>query len=242
MSNATTRRMLLLLAATTVAAQTFEVASVKPDKSGRNGSSTGRSGGQLVFENASLRECIAIAYGIAAGREYALIGPAWIGSERYDIVAKVPAETPREQVLRMLQALLADRFQLRLHRERRDMRVFAIAVARTGAKLKAASASDGGIAWGPGHIAARAQSMTELADILSRPYFSVGAPVIDSTGLGGVFDFTLDWTPESLQPDAAPGPSLFVAIEEQLGLKLEPSKSAVEVLVIDRVERVPTEN
>ena len=77
------------------AAQTFEAASVKVNRSGRNPGSTSRSGGQLVFENTSLRECIAIAYGISPDRDYAITGPAWIGTERYDIVAKVSAETPQ---------------------------------------------------------------------------------------------------------------------------------------------------
>jgi uncharacterized protein (TIGR03435 family) len=226
----------------TVAAQTFEVASVKPNKSGRMAGSTSRSGGQLVFENTSLRECIAIAYGVAVDREYALSGPAWLGSERYDIVAKVPAEIPREQVLRMLQALLADRFQLRLHRERRDLRVYSLTIARTGTKLKAVSVGEGSFTFGPGHVSGKAQSMPELADKLSRPYFGLGTPVMDSTGLDGAFDFTLDWTPDNVQADATPGPSIFAALQEQLGLKLEASKSRVEVLVIDRVERVPTEN
>jgi uncharacterized protein (TIGR03435 family) len=234
--------LVTLIVSVTVAAQTFEVASVKPNKSGRMAGSTSRSGGQLVFENTSLRECIAIAYGVAVDREYALSGPAWLGSERYDIVAKVPAEIPREQVLRMLQALLADRFQLRLHRERRDLRVYSLTIARTGTKLKAVPVGEGSFTFGPGRISGKAQSMTELADKLSRPYFGLGAPVMDSTGLDGAFDFTLDWTPDNVQADATPGPSIFAALQEQLGLKLEASKSRVEVLVIDRVERVPTEN
>jgi uncharacterized protein (TIGR03435 family) len=240
MTGAIARTILLaLLGLMTVAAQTFEVASVKPNKSGRNPGSTSRSGGQMVFENTSLRECIAIAYGIAVDREYALLGPAWIGSERYDIVAKVPAETPREQVLRMLQALLADRFQLRLHREKKELRVYALTVARTGAKLKAVAVRDGSFSFGPGHISGTAQSMAELADKLSRPFFGLGAPVMDSTGLTGVFDFTLEWAPDNAQAD---GPSIFSAMQEQLGLKLEASKRLVEVLAIDHVERVPTEN
>jgi uncharacterized protein (TIGR03435 family) len=231
--------LLALLGFITVAAQTFEVASVKPNKSGRNPGSTSRSGGQMVFENTSLRECIAIAYGIAADREYALVGPAWIGSERYDVVAKVPAETPREQVLRMLQALLADRFQLRLHPEKKELRVYALTAARTGAKLKAVPVHDGSFTFGPGHLAGKGLSMAEFADKLSRPFFGLGAPVMDSTGLAGVFDFTLEWAPDNIQAD---GPSIFAAIPEQLGLKLEASRRLVEVLVIDHVERVPTEN
>ena len=164
-------------------AQTFEAASVKLNRSGRNPGSTSRSGGQLVFENTSLRECIAIAYGISPDRDYALTGPSWIDTERYDIVAKVPAETPRPQVLRMLQALLADRFQLRLHRENKEVRVYLLAVARTGAKLKAVPGPEDSFTFRPGHISVKAQSMDELANKLSRPIFGLGAPVINSTGL-----------------------------------------------------------
>lgn len=231
----------VLLIVSAAAAQTFEAASVKPNKSGRMAGSTGRSGGQLVIENTTLRECIAIAYGVSADREYALSGPAWISSDRYDIVAKVPAETRREQVLSMLRTLLADRFQLRLHRQNRDLRVYLLTVARSGPKLKSVTGPEDGLTFGPGHIAARAQSMADLADMLSRPYFGLGAPVVNSTGLPGLFDFILDWTPDD--PSAnADGPSIFASIQEQLGLRLEASRSAVEVLVIDHVDRVPSEN
>jgi uncharacterized protein (TIGR03435 family) len=236
------RASLFIFAFTTAAAQTFEVASVKLNTSGRTPGSTSRSGGQLVFENESLRECIAIAYGIASDREYALVGPAWMSTERYDIVAKVPAETPRPQVLLMLQALLADRFQLRLRRENKELRVYVLTVARTGPKLKAVSGPEDSFTFGPGHISVKAESMDGLADRLSRPMFGLGAPVVNSTGLAGVFDFTLDWTPDNMQADAAAGPSILAAIQDQLGLKLEASKRRVEVLVVDRVERVPTAN
>jgi uncharacterized protein (TIGR03435 family) len=233
---------LLALWVSAACAQTFEVASVKLNQSGRNPGSTSRSGGQMVFENTSLRESIAIAYGISPDREYALSGPAWIGTERYDIVAKVAAEIPREQVLRMLQALLAERFHLRLHRESRNLRVYLLTVARTGAKLKSVAAGEGSFTFGPGHIACKAQSMAEFADELSRPMFGLGAPVMNSTGLKGVFDFALDWTPDNAPAEATAGPSIVSALQEELGLKLEASKSAVEVLVIDHVERVPTGN
>ena len=84
--------------------------------------------------------------------------------------------------------------------------------------------------------------MADLSDKLSRPFFSLGAPVIDATGLTGLFDFTLNWTPDNLSAETAPGPSIFAALLEQLGLKLEASKSTLEVLVIDHVERIPREN
>jgi uncharacterized protein (TIGR03435 family) len=234
--------ILILCVYAAAAAQTFEVASVKINHSGRNPGSTSRSGGQLVFENTSLRECIAIAYGISADRDYALSGPSWIGTERYDIVAKVPAEMPRDRVLLMLQSLLAERFQLRLHRESRDLRVYLLTVARGGAKLKESSRHDGSFSFGPGHIVGTGQSMVDLSDKLSRPFFGLGAPVIDATGLTGLFDFTLNWTPDNLSAETAPGPSIFAALQEQLGLKLEASKSTLEVLVIDHVERIPREN
>jgi uncharacterized protein (TIGR03435 family) len=233
---------LLGLTAVLASAQTFEAASVKVNRSGRNPGSTGRSGGQLVFENTSLREAIAIAYGTGVDRDYAVSGPAWMGSERYDIVAKVPAETPRPQVMLMLQALLAERFHLRVHRESKEMRVYRLTVARSGAKLKSVPAGEGGFTFRTGHVSCRAESMDDFAGKLSRPVFGLDVPVIDASGLAGAYDFTLDWTPDGVQPEPAPGPSLLAALEEQLGLKLVPSRGRIEVLLIDRVERIPTEN
>jgi uncharacterized protein (TIGR03435 family) len=233
--------LLILIAITAAFAQTFEAASVKLNNSGRNPGSTSRSGGQLVFENESLRACIAIAYGISADRDYAISGPAWIGTERYDIVAKVAAETPKEQVRIMLQALLADRFHLQLHRESKELRVYRLTVARGGTKLKAVAAGEGNFTWGSGRISVKGESMDDLADHLSRPMFGLGAPVMNATGLDGVFNFNLEWTPDTV-PSTSPGPSLFTALQEQLGLKLESSKSQVEVLVIDHVQRIPTPN
>jgi uncharacterized protein (TIGR03435 family) len=120
--------------------------------------------------------------------------------------------------------------------------VYVLTVARTGAKLKSVSGPEDSFTFGPGHISVKAQSMDEFADKLSRSMFGLGAPVMNSTQLPGVFDFTLDWAPDNIQADATAGPSIFAAIQDQLGLKLEASKSRVEVLVIDHVERVPTEN
>ena len=192
------------LTAVLASAQTFEAASVKVNRSGRNPGSTGRSGGQLIFENTSLRESIAIAYGTGADRDYAISGPAWIGSERYDIVAKVPAETPRAQVMVMLQALLAERFHLRVHRESKEMRVYRLTVARSGAKLKSVAAGEGGFTFRTGHISCRAESMDDFAGMLSRPVFGLEVPVIDATGLAGAYDFTLDCTPDSMQSGHPP--------------------------------------
>lgn len=223
-------------------AQEFDVASVKINRSGRQQSSLMRSGGQIVLENVSLRECIAFAYGVGEGQDYALTGPAWLAAERFDISAKVSPDIPRDQMLLMIRALLAERFGLKLHRESREMTVYSMVVTRGGPKLKPVSATGNSFSHGPGHVSGRALSMSDLADRLSGPVFKLGLPVLNSTGLSGTFDFTLDWTPDDARVDDASKPSIFTAIQEQLGLKLERSKGMVQVWVVDHAERVPVGN
>ncbi len=222
-------------------AQEFDVASVKANKSGLFTSSLERSGGQLTLRNASVRECIELAYGIL-DRHYALAGPTWLDSDRYDIVAKASATTPRDQLLLMLRKLLADRFDLKVHREKRQLRVYALVVARGGPKMKAASGVRSNFTFGVGHVTAAELSMAEFADRLSGPVFQLGLPVIDSTGLRGTFDFTLDWSAGDAEAEPTAKPSLFTGIEEQLGLKLKTTKSQVAIWVVDHAERVALEN
>jgi uncharacterized protein (TIGR03435 family) len=222
-------------------AQEFDVASVKVNKSGLFASSLERSGGQLTLRNSSLRECIELAYGIL-DKHYALSGPIWLDTDRYDIIAKASAATPKEQLLLMLRKLLAERFDLRVHRERRQLRVYTLVVARRGPKMKEASGIRGNFTFGPGHVAASEFSMAELADRLGGPVFQLGIPVIDSTGLPGTFDFTLDWSTGDAAVEAIAKPSLFTAIEEQLGLKLKPAKSMIDIWVVDHAERVAVDN
>jgi uncharacterized protein (TIGR03435 family) len=234
---------LILWSATTPSegvAQEFDVASVKANKSGSFASSSERSGGQFTLRNASLRECIELAYGVL-DKHYALSGPAWLDSDRYDIVAKASAATPRAQLL-MLRRLLADRFNLKVHRERRQVRVYALVVARGGPKMKAASDVRSNFTFGAGHVAASELSMAEFADRLSGPVFQLGIPVIDSTGLPGTFDFTLDWSSGDMAVEAIAKPSLFTGLEEQLGLKLRPTKSMIDIWVVDHAERTALEN
>jgi uncharacterized protein (TIGR03435 family) len=222
-------------------AQEFDVASVKVNKSGIFASSLERSGGQLTLRNASLRECIELGYGIL-DKHYALSGPAWLDSDRYDIIAKTADTTPRAQLLLMLRSLLADRFNLKVHRERRPFRVYALVVARGGPKMKAASGVRSNFTFGTGHVAASELSMAEFADRMGGPVFRLGIPVIDSTGIPGTFDFTLDWSSDDAGIEANGKPSLFTAIEEQLGLKLRPAKTVIDVWIVDHAERVPVEN
>ncbi|HWF09288.1 MAG TPA: TIGR03435 family protein [Bryobacteraceae bacterium] len=224
-----------------IVAQEFDVASVKINKSGVFASSLERSGGQLTLRNASLRECIELAYGVL-DKYYALSGPSWLDADRYDIVAKASTPTPREQLLLMLRRLLADRFDLKIHREKRSVRVYTLVVARGGPKITTASGVESNFTFGAGHITASEMSMAEFADRLAGPVFQLGIPVIDSTGLRGTFDFSLDWSPGDAAAEAIARPSLFTAIEEQLGLKLRPGKRTIDIWVVDHVERVAVEN
>jgi uncharacterized protein (TIGR03435 family) len=137
----------------------------------------------------------------------------------------------------MLQNLLADRFQLKLHRESKDAPIYALVVAKNGPKLKeSAPGAQGSIGMSQGNLSARGVPVAALADQLSGPVFQLGRPVIDRTGISGIYDFTLDWASD----DSAP--SVFTALQEQLGLKLEAQKGSVEVLVVDSMERKPSAN
>lgn len=184
-------------------------------------------------------------------QEFQISGqPGWFGTERYDIEAKMPPNTKPEDAMRMFQSLLADRFQLALHKETRNVSALALVVARNGHKLTAADRSkcdptnpNGGCGFraSPTEIIGAAVSMQQLATRLSR---SLGLMVVDKTELRGAFDLALRWTNDDatpLGPGASAGPALYVALQEQLGLRLESTKTPVETLIIDRVER-PSEN
>jgi uncharacterized protein (TIGR03435 family) len=234
----------------------FEVASVKPSTSGINGvrgschgidsiytpnqKAEAPSPGRCVITDARLSHLINIAWEIGS---MAMIksGPDWIarGDERFNVVAKAedPAKTTEPQLLAMLQTLLIERFQMKFHRETKDLPGFALVVTKTGAKLQdskggAAVASSGGkfkpAAGQPGTLKARRYSMAMLVDLIAR----VGqyGPGIDKTGLKGVYDFTLSW-------DEDAGPSLSTALRDQLGLRLESAKVPVSYFVVDSAQR-----
>jgi uncharacterized protein (TIGR03435 family) len=242
--------LVLFPIALALSAQTpaFEVASIKPNRSGDGGSSIRGSAGRITMQNVPLKKATLWAHGIPDDREYALAGPDWLTTERFDIQANFPADTPPQQVRQMTQALLAERFKLALHRETRQMAVYALVVAKNGPKIHAVEAGQGRTTGGPGRLEASGIPTQKLADLLAR---LTGQQVMDATGLPGVFNFTLEWSPDESQkslpsPDAAAapasGPSLFSALQEQLGLKLEGRKAPVEILVVDHVEKAPTEN
>jgi uncharacterized protein (TIGR03435 family) len=198
--------------------------------------------GKVTLTNTTLSDCIRFAYGLVS--EDQISGPDWIKFKevRFDIIAQAPPDTPREQLLRMLQALLADRLKLALHHEQRERSFLAIVVGKGGSKLRPAS-SDLGIAPGPmilGRIVSTQMSMFSLAALLSR---FERQTVIDMTGLPGLFNVDLQWTSESGgAPTTGEKPSIYTAVQEQLGLKLEARKSPLDMLVVDSAQKVPDDN
>jgi uncharacterized protein (TIGR03435 family) len=218
-------------------AQTFEVASVKPNSSGSGHSDVDVDNNLLRMNNVTLKACIVWAFGMTDAQ---VSGPTWLESERFDIVAKAESGEPRPP---MLQAVLADRFKLTTHRETKEQTLYELVVAKNGSKLKKADPGEDDMTSRRGHLKATRVSMDRLARFLSGPNIRLGRPVVDKTGLDGVFDFTLEWTLDS-EAEKSPDhpPSIFVALQEQLGLKLEARKGPVEVLIVDHVEKVPTDN
>jgi uncharacterized protein (TIGR03435 family) len=219
--------------------QSFEVTSVKPNRSGSNSSSTHTTSAGITADNVSLKQLIERAYGVV---DYSLSGPAWLGDDKFDIAGKQAAGTPKGQMLPMLQALLAERFGLVVHREPKSLPGYVLIPGKKPPTLHAKPADAGTKTnVGRGTVKGTNLSMADLAGLLSR---QLDQPVQDQTGLPGVFDVNLEWTPDQAQADPASDrlSSIFTAVQEQLGLKLQPQKVPVDVLVVDHVERVPTEN
>jgi uncharacterized protein (TIGR03435 family) len=237
------------------ASTSFDVASVRANTSGEVEGVIGPRPGGYGVRNVSLRLIIIRAYGL---RPFQVTGgPGWIDSERFDIDARSPAGTSSDDVLLMLQALLADRFALRVHREQREQPIYALVRAGTnsslGPQLKASTATciapapngdspcrmGGSLTSGLSTLKGVGQPLAALATQLGG---SLDRLVVDRTQLTGLFDFDLIWNRALRAAGAADDtPSLFTAVAEQLGLRLEPSRGNVETLVIDSVER-PTSN
>jgi uncharacterized protein (TIGR03435 family) len=236
----------------TTAAPEIEAATIKPVKEPNPNMMHDRTEGRrLTMRYTSLRDLMMMAYEVDP-RQIAG-GPAWVATDEYDVDLVVAEGVQVNQCEEaVLAELMADRFQLRFHREQRMMAVYVLEVAKGGPKLKAADAN-GVENSGCEHLGVCSFRKRTLANFARFMQFVVmDKPVVDKTGIAGTFDFELKWAPDESQfngmgfrvpvPDGtAPLPGLFTAIQEQLGLKLEPQKIPAEVLVIDHVER-PSEN
>ncbi len=218
----------------------FEVATVKVARELHDGAiSIGMRAahGEITWAGATLADFIRFAYNV---KDYQVSGPDWIKADHYDLAAKVDGDASQDQIPMMLRALLAGRFALTLHTASKNMPVYALTVAKGGLKIQEVTA-DGGTRYTPrkSAILAKQLAMNRLADLLSQ---RVDRPVIDQTGLGGVYDIELSWSPDLNGSADGSGPSIFTAIQEKLGLKLESRNMPVEVLVIDRANRTPAAN
>ncbi len=299
--------------AQTDAVPEFEAASIKPAPPPTNnmirvmmrGGPGSDDPGRVDWSNVSLRQMITNAFNV---KDYQVQGPDWLGSQRFDVVAKIPAGTTKEQYRLMIQKLLTDRFKMTFHREQKEHAAYALVVAKGGPKFKESDPNDtsgfapmmrrgadgdvraiapppppppsGGAGRGPdagpgrggpgrggmmmmapGHLQAKKTGMDGLANMLAN---LTGRPVIDQTELKGSYDITLDYAPETaeglMMPGGPPPPggpggegrgpmapdssalSLPAAVQQELGLKLEAKKLPIENIIIDGIEKVPSEN
>lgn len=233
----------------------FEVATIKPSNPDTPGIGIRVNARQFSTINTTLSDLVTFAYGLHPKQIEG--GPDWFNKEKYDIMAKPDGEgQPNDKQWKtMLQKLLADRFQLTFHREKKDLPVYAFVIGKSGSKLTKSEGDPNGL---PGlgfsklgDLHARNANIPDLAGLMQLAVLD--RPVVDQTGLSGRFDFELSWTPTEDQftgmrgrmPPAPPAttdnpdapPDLFTAVQEQLGLRLESTKAPVDVLVIDRVEK-----
>jgi uncharacterized protein (TIGR03435 family) len=228
----------------------FDVADIRANKSGITQDSLRvLPSGQFEARNLTMRQVLSFAYHV---REQDITGgPGWLNDGRFDIVAKMPAETPEPTARLMLQNLLIDRMKLKTHMEQKVMSVYALVVGKGGQKFGPAARS------GPEncvrspdtdeqtHLTCTNISMAVLADHLPglAPRYIDGRPVVDLTGLNGTYDFKLDWTIRPVEAaNVAAGPTIFDAVEKELGLKIEDRKQPMPIVVIDSLERTPSEN
>jgi uncharacterized protein (TIGR03435 family) len=230
----------------------FEAATIKPSVPGAPGIGFRVQGRQFSTLNTSLSDLIAFAYGIHAKQ---IIGaPAWVTSDKYDLLGRPDGEgQPNDRQWKiMIQKLLAERFQLSFHRDKKELSVYAITPDKGPNKLTKSAGDPNGLPGlglrGLGNLVVRNANISDFAGLLQGVVLD--RPVVDQSGLTGRFDFTLLWTPDEFQfsglgargaapqtADGANAPDLFSAFREQLGLRLDSTKAPAEVFVIDNAEK-----
>jgi uncharacterized protein (TIGR03435 family) len=241
-------RAIVFLVATAALAQTpaprpaFEAAFVKANATASGSSSSNGTKGQLVMVNQSLERLIERAYNV---KQFQVIGPEWMDNVRFDITAKYPPDTQDSDRPAMLRALLEDRFKLATHSDSKELPGYALLVAKSGLKITPVEKGPGGTSSNSSNnletLKVTSIPMTGFADFLAR---RLGSTVVDSTKTDGIlYTFELHWALEG--PNGDGGAAEFAAIQEAiatLGLHLQAQKVPVQMVVVDHVERVPTEN
>jgi uncharacterized protein (TIGR03435 family) len=228
----------------------FDVATIKPSNPDAPGKLFTVRGRQVMTINTTVNDLVSFAYTLHPRQITG--GPGWLETDKYDVTGQPDVEgVPNQAQLRMLvQKLLADRFKLTFHRDKKDLSVYALVVGSKGPTLTKSEGDPSGLPSllfrGLGSLPARNATMADLANVMQTAVLD--RPVVDRTGLTGRYDFTLTWTPDETQfasmgirvpppPADAATPGLFNAIQEQLGLKFDSTRAAVDVIVIDRIER-----
>jgi uncharacterized protein (TIGR03435 family) len=221
----------------------FEVASVKPTKAGVR-ENVQVSPGTVTMRSVSMRSAIRWAY---HAFDYQITAPDWMGSERYDIVAKAKGPATEAEMRPMMQALLAERFKLALHRQTKEVSAYVLVVAKGGPKFKE-SPGDGEPLMEPNQktmtFSAKRVPLSFVTEKLSDLF---RAPVVDMTGLTGRYEVTIDaakyMADMQAHGDVPPDPQAIIirGLQEELGLKLEPKKTAVDLLIVDSAEKTPVE-
>ncbi len=222
----------------------FLVATIKPsDPKATDGWGFPGEGHQVSCVNTTVATILQVAYGVHA--KQILGGPEWVGKDRYDVsgIPDVAGVPDLRQTQEMFQKLLAERFHLSFHRETRVMPIYALTVAKGGPLLKIADPREELNTGNSGSGGERTLKFTNMSmpDFALNMNFYEDRPVIDETSLAGRYDFTLRWADEVSREGVGAPPSIFTAIREQLGLRMDAVKGPAEVLVVDRVER-PSEN
>ncbi len=226
----------------------FEVATLKqaPPPQGNYPIALGAiEDGRLNLTNVTLNDCVKFAYDLVSDDQ--ISGPDWIRSKGllYNIVAVLPPKASHELTIRMTQTLLADRMKLVVHHEQHEMKYLALIPGKGGPKMRPADTSqERNNSGGRGHINGNQASMGLVAMLLSRMENQI---IVDRTGLTGEYQIKLTWAPGSAGADTGPAessnaPSLFDAVQEQLGLRLESRKGPLDVVVVDSAEKVPADN
>lgn len=240
--------LLLCLAIPAFGQPAFTVASVKPAEFRKPSITV--DPGRVTFQSVTLKTLITRAYSV---KDYQVRGPEWISNSAYDVQATMPPDTPEATTWQMLQTLVKERFQVELRRAPEEMSVYALVPGKNGPKLKPGAGGEPNIAYRGGAMQAKNAGMQRLVNLLGA---MVDRPVVDQTGLTGTYDFTLAFTPDATMGPGAKkmslelemsktesaGGSIFTAVQEQLGLKLEPRKAPVDVLTVEKALKVPVEN
>lgn len=230
--------------------------------------------GRLAFHNISLSALVRFAYlgQVHACQSYVLSAPGWLDSEGFEVAAKLPPGATWQQLMTMLQNLLAERFKLAVHSEPKIISGYALVVGKNGLKFKESAKDSAGAGDDSGSAKSRPKVTTDsegfpvpapsgswiitrnghkrmqqlrvdMATFARQLTNQLDVPVTDATTLKGTYDLTLSWVPDSpAMNNGDPAPDIFAAVQQQLGLRLESSKTSIAVIVVDHVEKVPIEN